>query len=216
MNQISSELGYLIFIIYFFLLLSPNQISSFKLQGHTKHVHSVCWDPSGEYVVSVSENSVRVWSLSSGNDGECVHELSCSGNKFYSCVFHPTYPHLLVIGCYQVSRISLRSYFVSYCLTDILPCHHRSDFFWVITRRRYLHLRIVAIKICMDKIIRKQVEVLIAIRMFFLQSLELWDMSENETMTLPAHEGLIAALAVSNANGLVASVSHDKFIKLWK
>lgn len=68
----------------------------------------------------------------------------------------------------------------------------------------------------MDKISRKQVEVLIAIRMFFLQSLELWDMSENETMTLPAHEGLIAALAVSNANGLVASVSHDKFIKLWK
>ncbi|OAY82950.1 Transcriptional corepressor LEUNIG [Ananas comosus] len=124
------------------------QICIHSLQGHTKHVHSVCWDPSGEYVVSVSEDSVRVWSLSSGNDGECVHELTCSGNKFHSCVFHPTYPHLLVIGCYQ--------------------------------------------------------------------SLELWDMSENETMTLPAHEGLIAALAVSNANGLVASVSHDKFIKLWK
>lgn len=103
---------------YYLLSSSPNQISSFKLQGHTKHVHSVCWDPSGEYVVSVSEDSVRVWSLSSGNDGECVHELSCSGNKFHSCVFHPTYPHLLVIGCYQVSHISLRSYFVTYCLTD--------------------------------------------------------------------------------------------------
>ena len=53
--------------------------------------------------------------------------------------------------------------------------------------------------------------------MFFrVQSLELWDMNESKTMTLPAHEGLIAALAVSNVNGLVASASHDKFVKLWK
>lgn len=49
-----------------------------------------------------------------------------------------------------------------------------------------------------------------------VQSLELWDMHENKTMTLPAHEGLIAALAVSNVNGLVASASHDKYVKLWK
>lgn len=41
-------------------------------------------------------------------------------------------------------------------------------------------------------------------------------MAENRTMTLPAHEGLIAALAVSNTTGLVASASHDKFVKLWK
>lgn len=50
----------------------------------------------------------------------------------------------------------------------------------------------------------------------FLQSLELWNMTENKTMTLPAHEGLIAALAVSNATGYVASASHDKLVKLWK
>ena len=49
-----------------------------------------------------------------------------------------------------------------------------------------------------------------------LQSLELWNMTENKTMTLSAHEGLIAALAVSTVNGLVASASHDKFVKLWK
>ncbi|XP_064972663.1 transcriptional corepressor LEUNIG isoform X2 [Musa acuminata AAA Group] len=119
-----------------------------QLQGHAKHVDSVCWDPSGELVVSVSEDSVRVWSLGSGSEADCVHELSCNGNKFHSCAFHPTYPSLLVIGCYQ--------------------------------------------------------------------SLELWDMNESKTMTLPAHEGLIAALAVSNVNGLVASASHDKFVKLWK
>ncbi|KAJ0031458.1 hypothetical protein Pint_12735 [Pistacia integerrima] len=124
------------------------QACRLSLLGHTKPIHSVCWDPSGEFLASVSEDSVRVWTLGSGSEGDCVHELSCNGNKFHSCVFHPTYPSLLVIGCYQ--------------------------------------------------------------------SLELWNMSENKTMTLSAHEGLIAALAVSTATGLVASASHDKFVKLWK
>lgn len=124
------------------------QICRHSLLGHTKNVDSVCWNPSGEFLASVSEDSVRVWTLGSGSEGECVHELTCNGNKFHSCAFHPTYPSLLVIGCYQ--------------------------------------------------------------------SLELWDMAENKTMTLSAHEGLIAALAVSNVNGLLASASHDKFIKLWK
>ncbi|KAL9313322.1 hypothetical protein ACSQ67_018774 [Phaseolus vulgaris] len=49
-----------------------------------------------------------------------------------------------------------------------------------------------------------------------VKSLELWNMSENKTMTLSAHDGLITALAVSTVNGLVASASHDKFLKLWK
>lgn len=48
------------------------------------------------------------------------------------------------------------------------------------------------------------------------QSLELWNIAENKTMTLSAHDGLIAALAVSPVTGLVASASHDKFVKLWK
>ncbi|CAI0414875.1 unnamed protein product [Linum tenue] len=120
-----------------------------SLQGHTKPIHTVCWDPTGDYLASVSEDSVKVWRLGSGSEGECVHELSCSGNKFHSGVFHPTYPSLLVIGCYQ--------------------------------------------------------------------SLELWNMTENKTMTLGAHDGLIAALAVTPVNGgLVASASHDKYVKLWK
>ncbi|XP_052206576.1 transcriptional corepressor LEUNIG-like [Diospyros lotus] len=118
-----------------------------SLQGHTKPIHSVCWDPSGEFLASASEDSVRVWTLGSGREGECVHEF-CNGNKFHSCVFHPTYSSLLVIGCYQ--------------------------------------------------------------------NLELWNMTENKTMTLSAHEGLIAGLAVSTVTGLVASASHDKTVKLWK
>nr|CAD1823983.1 unnamed protein product [Ananas comosus var. bracteatus] len=130
------------------ILDAETQACRQTLQGHTKHVHSICWDFTGEYLASVSEDSVKVWSVGSGSEGDCAYELSSNGNKFHSCVFHPTYPSLLVIGGYQ--------------------------------------------------------------------SLELWDMSENKTMTLAAHEGLIASLAVSNTTGLVASASHDKWVKLWK
>ncbi|KAF9608685.1 hypothetical protein IFM89_010469 [Coptis chinensis] len=72
------------------------------LRGHTKELHSVFWDFNGEYLVSVSEDSVRVWSLASG---ECVHELNSNGNKFHSCVFHPSYSTLLVIGGYQTMEL---------------------------------------------------------------------------------------------------------------
>ncbi|XVE98242.1 hypothetical protein REPUB_Repub03eG0088800 [Reevesia pubescens] len=118
-----------------------------KLQGHKNVVHSVCWDPTGEFLASVSDDLVRVWTIGSGGKGECVHELNCSGNKFNTCVFHPTYRTLLVIGCYE--------------------------------------------------------------------TLELWNMIENKTLTLHGHEKLVSALAVSNATGMVASASH-KCVKLWK
>ncbi|KAL8127632.1 hypothetical protein AgCh_014513 [Apium graveolens] len=46
--------------------------------------------------------------------------------------------------------------------------------------------------------------------------LELWNMSENKKLTLSAHTGLVASLAASTVNGLVASATHDRFVKLWK
>ncbi|KAH7862851.1 hypothetical protein Vadar_010252 [Vaccinium darrowii] len=114
-------------------------------QGHSDVVNYLCWDPSGDYLASVSEESVKVWSLVSG---ECIHELRSNGNQFHSCVFHPSYAALLVIGG--------------------------------------------------------------------LRSLELWNMAENKSMTVPAHENIIAALAQSQVTGMVASASHDSSIKLWK
>ncbi|PVH39412.1 hypothetical protein PAHAL_5G495300 [Panicum hallii] len=115
-----------------------------RFESHTKDVGSLCWDPTGEYVVSVSEDIVKVWSL---NDKSCVNELNCRGRKLTSCAFHPTYPSLLVIGCYQ--------------------------------------------------------------------SLELWDMAENRSMTIAAHSSLVSAVA-SSSSGLVASTGHDKYVKLWR
>ncbi|CAO2190984.1 unnamed protein product [Urochloa humidicola] len=135
---------------FVFILDGETQIAQRSpLQGHSKTIQSVCWDSHGDYLASVSEDSVRIWSFTSGHDGEFVHELNYSGNEFHSCVFHPTCPSLLVIGCYK--------------------------------------------------------------------SLELWDIRGNKTITLNnAHDGLVAALAASSETGHIASVSLDKFVKLWK
>ncbi|XP_071717476.1 transcriptional corepressor LEUNIG_HOMOLOG-like isoform X2 [Rutidosis leptorrhynchoides] len=116
-----------------------------SLQGHMGCLNYLCWDLNGEYLASVSEDCVRVWSVASG---DCIHELSSNGNHFYSCVFHPRYPALLVVGG--------------------------------------------------------------------MQSLELWNMAENKSMTVPAHDNIIAAMAQSPVTGMVASASHDSSVKLWK
>ncbi|KAG5529394.1 hypothetical protein RHGRI_029946 [Rhododendron griersonianum] len=36
------------------------------LVGHVKEVRSICWDSSGRYIASVSEESARVWAFASG------------------------------------------------------------------------------------------------------------------------------------------------------
>jgi WD40 repeat protein len=54
------------------------------------------------------------------------------------------------------------------------------------------------------------------INILLVQSLELWNMVKNQSMTVQAHEGLIASLAQSPVTGMVASASHDNSVKLWK
>ncbi|KAJ6999841.1 transcriptional corepressor LEUNIG-like isoform X2 [Populus alba x Populus x berolinensis] len=116
-----------------------------NLKGHSKEVLSICWDTSGKYIASVSEDSARVWSLVGGN---CLGKLHSNGNKFQSCAFHPGYSMLLIIGGYQV--------------------------------------------------------------------LEFWSPTDGgKTQSIPAHGGLIAALADSVENEMIASASHDHCVKLW-
>ncbi|TYH36250.1 hypothetical protein ES332_D13G251500v1 [Gossypium tomentosum] len=87
------------------ILDTETQTCRHSLQGHTKPIHFVCWDPSGELLASVSADSVRVWSFASGSEGECVHELSCNGNKFLSCVFHPSQGFIAALAVSPVTRL---------------------------------------------------------------------------------------------------------------
>ncbi|PRQ25556.1 putative transcription factor WD40-like family [Rosa chinensis] len=129
-------------IVSIFDVETDRQTHSF--QGHSEMVNYICWDANGEFVASVSQSLVKIWSLASG---QCIQELGSNGNQFHSCIFHPSYSTLLVIGG--------------------------------------------------------------------ISSLDLWNMAENKSMTIPAHENIISALAQSSETGMVASASHDSSVKLW-
>ncbi|KAB1227186.1 Transcriptional corepressor LEUNIG [Morella rubra] len=69
---------------------------TYSFQGHAEMVNYICHDGNGDYLASVSQNLVKIWSLVSG---ECIQELgSNGGNQFHSCVFHPSYSTLLIVG----------------------------------------------------------------------------------------------------------------------
>ncbi|KAI4377122.1 hypothetical protein MLD38_014806 [Melastoma candidum] len=74
------------------------QFCRHRIQDHKSTVHALCWDFAGDHLASVSDDLVSVW-RGSGNNMESVHRLSCLGNKFRSCVFHPVLPSVLIIGC---------------------------------------------------------------------------------------------------------------------
>lgn len=74
----------------------------FCIKGHKKDVVSMCWDSSGKYIASISEDVAQIWSVS---DKNCLHKLQCNGKKFQSCVFHPGYEQLLVIGSNQMLKL---------------------------------------------------------------------------------------------------------------
>lgn len=85
----------------------------------------MCWDPSGEYLASVSEDLAKVWKVGSGGKGDCINELNCNGKIFHTCVFHPTNTSLLIIGSHEVSRG--RSKFMCFLLI-LLP--RFGNFLW--------------------------------------------------------------------------------------
>ncbi|KAI7992578.1 hypothetical protein LOK49_LG12G01779 [Camellia lanceoleosa] len=58
-------------------------------QGHSGVVNYLCWDLNGDYLASVSEESVKVWSLTSR---KCIHEIS-------SLVFKP---YILLAFSFQI------------------------------------------------------------------------------------------------------------------
>ncbi|RDX96268.1 Transcriptional corepressor LEUNIG, partial [Mucuna pruriens] len=72
--------------------------------GHNNLIHSVCWDLSGKYLASLSDDLVRVWAVGSGGKEECIRELNTRENKFNTCVFHPFHP-MLIIGCHQTLEL---------------------------------------------------------------------------------------------------------------
>ncbi|KAL8189643.1 hypothetical protein R6Q57_029209 [Mikania cordata] len=81
--------------------LENNHTRKHILKGHASNVHSICWDSSGEHLISVSEDLIKVWKMDMGGKASCIHELSVPGKRFRCGIFHPCYSSLLIIGCHQ-------------------------------------------------------------------------------------------------------------------
>ncbi|XP_011086694.1 transcriptional corepressor LEUNIG-like [Sesamum indicum] len=91
------------------ILDAETQTCYHTLKGHQEPIHSVCWDHSGELLASVSDKSVRIWTMGTGNEWVCLNEHKSDSHKFHSCVFHPTQSSVLVLGCYQASCSSFNT-----------------------------------------------------------------------------------------------------------
>ncbi|KAL0447487.1 UNVERIFIED_CONTAM: Transcriptional corepressor LEUNIG [Sesamum latifolium] len=50
------------------ILDAETQTCYHTLKGHQEPIHSVCWDHSGELLASVSDKSVRIWTMGTGNE----------------------------------------------------------------------------------------------------------------------------------------------------
>ncbi|KAL5772402.1 hypothetical protein ACOSQ2_012326 [Xanthoceras sorbifolium] len=58
-------------------------------------VSSFCWNKDGSQIVSISTNGVRVWSA---DDGKYFLVRSKNAEMFYSCMFHPIYSQIVILG----------------------------------------------------------------------------------------------------------------------
>jgi len=68
------------------------------LSGHEKNVSYVCWNATGDYLMTVSEDAVHLWDP---NKRQLIQKFTRSHEKFFSCLFHPTDPTKALIGRYQ-------------------------------------------------------------------------------------------------------------------
>nr|XP_043623412.1 transcriptional corepressor LEUNIG-like [Erigeron canadensis] len=81
--------------------LERPQARKHVLKSHTSNVQSICWDFSGELLISVSEDSLKIWRMDSGGKADCIRELSVSGKRFHCATFHPIHPSIVIIGCHK-------------------------------------------------------------------------------------------------------------------
>ncbi|KAK1307242.1 Transcriptional corepressor LEUNIG [Acorus calamus] len=156
--------------------------------GHSASVMSVDFHPNKEDLICScdGDSEIRYWSI---NNGSCARVFKGGMNQMR---FQPRFGRYLAAAAENL---------VSILDVETQACRHSLQG----------HTKPVR-SVCWDS----TGDFLASVSEDSVRSLELWNMVENKTMTLSAHDGLIAALAVSTSTGLVASASHDKCVKLWK
>ncbi|WVZ72535.1 hypothetical protein U9M48_020975 [Paspalum notatum var. saurae] len=155
--------------------------------GHSASVMSLDFHPNKDDLICScdGDNEIRFWSIKHGN----IVRIFKGGSG--QLRFQPRYGGYLATASESV---------VSILDVETQACMRRFE----------SHTKNVD-SLCWDP----TGEYVVSVSEDTVKSLELWDMSENRSMTIAAHDSLISAVA-SSSSGLVASTSHDKYVKLWR
>ncbi|AQK90548.1 Transcriptional corepressor LEUNIG [Zea mays] len=155
--------------------------------GHSASVMSLDFHPNKDDLICScdGDNEIRFWSIKHGN---AVRIFKGGSTQLR---FQPRYGGLLATASDNV--------------VSILDVERQAC-----VRRFESHTKGVD-SVCWDP----TGEYVVSVSEDTVKSLELWDMSENRSMTVAAHDSLVSALA-SSSSGLVASSGHDKYVKLWR
>ncbi|PWZ30513.1 Transcriptional corepressor LEUNIG [Zea mays] len=161
--------------------------------GHSASVMSLDFHPNKEDIVCScdSDGEVRCWSINNGSCVTCVRVFNGGATRLR---FQPRQGKYLAAASEKGISI-LDAETLQVCRTPLQG-----------------HVQIIQ-SVCWDA----AGNYLASVSEDSVRSLELWDIREKNTVTISnAHDGMVAALAASSASGLVASVSHDQLVKLWR
>nr|CAB3472014.1 unnamed protein product [Digitaria exilis] len=156
--------------------------------GHSAYVMSLDFHPNKDDLICScdGDNEIRFWSIKHGN----IVRIFKGGST--QLRFQPRYGGYLATASDNI---------VSILDVETQSCVRRFE---------QSHTKDVD-TLCWDP----TGEYVVSVSEDAVKSLELWDMAENRSMTIAAHDSLISAVA-SSSSGLVASTSHDKYVKLWR
>ncbi|XP_024033289.1 transcriptional corepressor LEUNIG isoform X4 [Citrus clementina] len=176
------------------------------LEEHTQWITDVRFSPSlSRLATSSADRTVRVWDTE--NPDYSLRTFTGHSTTVMSLDFHPSKEDLLC-SCDNNSEIRYWSINNGSC-AGVFKCQSgatqmrfqpRLGRILAAAVENYISILDVETQVCRLK----------------LQTLELWNMTENKTLTLSAHDKLVSSLAASTVNGMVASASHDKCVKIWK
>ncbi|RLN24026.1 transcriptional corepressor LEUNIG-like isoform X1 [Panicum miliaceum] len=148
--------------------------------GHSASVMSLDFHPNKDDLICSSDgdNEIRFWSIKHGNNVRIFKGGSVQLR------FQPRYGGYLATS--SDNMVSILDVETQACV-----------------RRFESHTKDVG-SLCWDR----SGEYVVSVSEDIAKSLELWDIAENRSMTIAAHDSLVSAVA-SSSSGLVASTGHD-------
>ncbi|OWM65993.1 hypothetical protein CDL15_Pgr015418 [Punica granatum] len=201
-----------------------------KLEEHSMCITDVRFSPSmPRLATSSADKTVRIWNVD--HPGCSLHTFTGHSSPVMSLDFHPSKDDLICSSdCDNEIRYwSIKSGRCSGVLkggANHMRFQPRLGRSVAAAAENFVSLLDVETQVCRQKLQGHQStihklcwdspgELLASVSDDLVQTLELWDMKEDQKTSLLAHENLISCLAASNVDGFMASASYDKCVKIW-